>query len=104
MPNLGVEVLVAELSDVEGLDGWVNLVPQWGQRRKLDVPALLAFTASAMQGFAIHFTSQGNAVRPLLNLDSVSRLHAKNIKYFPRDYYLPFCIYLDSHFRPLYPR
>ena len=86
MPKLGVEVLVAELSDVKGLDGWVNLVPQWGQRRKLDVPALLAFPARAKQGFAIHFTSQGNAVRPLFNLDAVSRFHAKTIKYFPRDY------------------
>ena len=44
------------------------MVPTYMER--LDVPALLAFPARAKQGFAIHFTSQGNAIRPLLNFDA----------------------------------
>ena len=70
----------------------------------VDVPTPLASLDRVTHGFAIPFTSQGNAIRPLFNLDGVSRLHAKNIKHLPRDNYLPLRIYLDSHFRPLYSR
>ena len=104
IPNLGVVVLVAELPDVKGPGGWVNLVPQWGQRRMVDVPTPLASLDRVTHGFAIPFTSQGNAIWPLFNLDDISWLHTKCIKYFLRDNYLPLRIYLDSHFRPLYSR